>query len=216
VKRDRELVEWIGRLGAVEVRQVAERFGVGRSVAYGLVARLIEAGLLERLALLRGEPALIRATADGLAFAGLGLSVCQVRLGELRHWIVVADAVVWAERFYGQQSVLSERELRFAEQLEGTPIASCVVGELPDGRDVLHRPDLAITNSEWPIAIEVELTPKAPARLRAIVKAWRRARHVERVIYLCPPGPTQRAVKAAVRSVHAGERVEVREIEASR
>ena len=212
MRRDRELVRWIGSLGAVEVRQVGKRLGVGRSVAYGLVARLIEAGLLERLALLRGEPALIRATEDGLRFAGLGLPVAQVRLGEGQHWIAVADVVLWAELVYGPESVLSERELRFAEQLEGKAIASCVLGELPDGWQLLHRPDLVVANGERPIAVEVELTPKAPARLRAIVKAWRRARHVERVLYLCPAGLTQRAVEAAVRVTHAGERVEVREL----
>ena len=141
-----------------------ERFGVGRSVAYGLVSRLIEAGLLERLALLRGEPALIRATEQGLRFAGLGLPIAQVRIGELSHWIAVAEVAIWAERVHGPESLLSERELRFAEQIEGGPIASCQVGELPGGRPMLHLPDLVVTNGARPTAIEVELTTKAPAR----------------------------------------------------
>lgn len=175
MERDRQLVAWIGRFGAVEVRHVQERFGVGRSVGYGLVARLVEAGLLERLALLRGEPALIRASEAGLRFAALGLPVAQVRIGELRHWIACADVALWAEREYGTDAVISERELRFTELLEERPIASAVTGELPDGRPRLHRPDLVISTRERPTAIEVELTPKAPARLRAIVKAWRRA-----------------------------------------
>ena len=106
--------------------------------------------------------------------------------------------------------MLSERELRFAEQLESKPIASCVLGELPDGPQLLHRPDLVIANGERPIAIEVELTPKAPARLKAIVKAWRRARHVERVIYFCPGGPARGAVGRAIRDARAEERVSVR------
>lgn len=211
MERDRELVGWVGRLGAVEVRQVGERFGVGRSVAYGLVARLIEAGLLERLGLLRGEPALIRATESGLRFAGLGLPVARIRLGELRHWIACAEVALWAEATYGSEDLISERELRFAERLEGGPIASAVTGELADGRQVLHRPDLVVTNGERPTAIEVELTPKAPARLRAIVRAWRRARHVERVVYFCPRGPTEQAVERAVAATHAGQRIEVRE-----
>ena len=164
------------------------------------------------MALLRGEPALIRATDEGLCFAGLGLSVQTVRIGELRHWIACADVALWAEREYGVESVISERELRFAEQLEDRPIASAVVGELPDGRHRLHRPDLALIGGERPTAIEVELTPKAPSRLKAIVKAWRRARNVERVIYFCPAGPTQLAVRRAVATLHAADRVEVREI----
>lgn len=209
MERDRELVGWVGRLGAVEMRQVQGRFGVGRSVAYGLVARLEKAGLLERLALLRGEPALIRATDEGLGFAGLGLNVQTVRIGELRHWIACADVAPWAEREYGVEAVISERELRFAEQLEDRPIASAVVGELPDGRRRLHRPDLAVIGGERALAIEVELTPKAPARLRTIIKAWRRARNVERVIYFCPAGPTQLAVQRAVAETHSREQVDI-------
>jgi hypothetical protein len=212
MERDRQLVAWVGRFGAVEVRHVQERFGVGRSVGYGLVARLSEAGLLERLALLRGEPALIRATEAGLRFAGLGLPTTQVRIGELRHWIACADVALWAEREHGSEAVISERELRFAEQLKERPIASAVVGELADGRPRLHRADLVIDADERPTAVEIELTPKAPTRLRAIVKAWRRARYVERVFYFCAPGPTQRAVEDAVRAVHADEHVEVREL----
>jgi hypothetical protein len=213
MERDRELVGWVGRLGAVEVGHVMQRFEVGRSGAYGLVARLSEAGLLERVALLRGEPALIRATADGLELAGLGLALAKLRAGQLRHWSACADVALWVERRWGPEHLLSERELRFAELDSRKPIASAVVGELADGRPMLHRPDLVVNGAERPIAIEVELTPKAPSRLEAIVRAWRRARHVERVIYFCPPGPTQQAVERAVAAVHAEDRVEVRELE---
>jgi len=211
--REKELVAWIARLGAVEVGQVRERFGVGRSVAYELVARCVRAGLLERVALLRGEPALLRATADGIELSGLGLSVAKLRAGQLHHWIACADVALWAERQWGAEQLITERELRFAEALAGKPIASAIVGERADGVPLLHRPDLVVSAEERPIAIEVELTPKAPGRLRAIVKAWRRARHVERVIYFCPVGPTQQAVTRAVREVHAEGRVEVDELE---
>jgi hypothetical protein len=61
----------------------------------------------------------------------------------------------------------------------------------------------------------VELTPKAPRRLLTIIRAWRRARHVDQVLYLCPPGPTQRAVERAVESAYAQKRVSVRELGAA-
>jgi hypothetical protein len=210
--REIELVAWIARLGAVEMRHVRKRFRVGRSVAYELVARGVRAGLLERVRLLNGEPALLRATQDGIELSGLGLSVAKLRAGQLRHWIACADVALWAEGQWGAEHLLSERELRFAEALEGRPIASAIVGERSDGGPLLHRPDLVVSAGERPIAIEVELTPKAPGRLRAIVKAWRRARHVERAIYFCPVGPTQQAVSRAVREVHAGDRVEIAHI----
>lgn len=213
MERDRQLARWVGRLGAVEVRHVQERFGVGRSVAYDLIARLSKAGLVERVETLRGEPTLIRATVEGLGFAELGLPVASVRLGELFHWIACADVCLWAERRFGEQSVLSEPEIRLAERLEGRPVVSAAIGELSDGRTRLHRPDLALIAGERPIAIEVELTPKAPARLKAIIKGWRRARHVEQVIYLCSPGPTQQGVERAVAETHADDRISVIEIQ---
>ena len=212
MRRDRELVEWVGRLGAVEARQVGVKFSVERSAAYELIARLIKAGLLERVQMIYGEPSLIRATQTGIAFAGLGLPLATIRIGELHHWIACADVVLWAERRYGNDAVLSEREIRFQEKLERRAVASAKLGELPDGRPRLHRPDLVVDRGDGLVAIEVELTPKAPARLRAIVRAWRRAACVERVVYFCSPGPTQQAVERAVAGTHSAERVSVLEI----
>ena len=65
VRREREIVRWVARLGAVSVGQIGSRFGVGRSVAYGLVRRLVCGGSdwngRRRFA---GDPTLI-STSDG-------------------------------------------------------------------------------------------------------------------------------------------------------
>ena len=92
--------------------------------------------------------------------------------------------------------MLSDRELRFQEQLTGKPIASAKLGETRNGYWRLHYPDLVVVDAERTTAYEVELTPKSQRRLDTIVRAWRRARHVERCVYLCPPGRTQQAVEA--------------------
>lgn len=203
---------WIARLGAVGIGQVQERFGVCRSVSYAIVARLVEAGLIDRVATLPGDPTLLCATAQGIAYAGLGLPPARVSPGAVDHWLACADTALWAERRWDRDSLMSERELRFAELEAPKPIASAVVGELPDGRPMLHRPDLVVRDDGRTMAIEVELTPKAPRRLQTIVRAWRRARHVDQVLYLCPPGPTCRAVERAVAATHASERVHVAEL----
>jgi hypothetical protein len=119
---------------------------------------------------------------------------------------------LWAERRWGRESLWSERELRFAELEAPKPIASAIVGELPGGRPMLHRPDLVVRSDGETIAIEVELTPKAPRRLKQIVRSWRRARYVDQVLYRCPPGPTCRGVERAVERTHAEARVIVREL----
>ena len=180
---------WIARMGAVELGHVRRRWDVGRSVSYALVQRLVEAGLVERVATLPGDSTLLRATKQGIRYAGLGLPAAKIGPGQVDHWICCADVALWAEARWGRGSVISERELRWQELEAGRPIGSAVVGELPGGRPMLHRPDLLVTDNESSVAIEVELTLKAPRRLEHIVRCWRRARHLERVLLCCPRRP---------------------------
>src|SRR6476469_1607590 len=80
--RDRRLLRFVARHGCVFIEQVGRELGVGRTAAYRRVAACIEAGLLERVDLLREEPSLIRATRQGLRYVGLGgLGVAEVSPG---------------------------------------------------------------------------------------------------------------------------------------
>lgn len=210
--RDRALVRWIGSLGAATLDQLRERFGIGRTVAYRRVAACVEAGLLERVHLLHGQPAFIRATSRGLRYANLALPVARLSPELAEHWLVcgwVAVRLVLAP----DETLLSERELRLRERLEGRPLASVAIGELPSGGPRLHRPDLVVVGHERVTAIEVELTPKSPRRLEGILKGWRRARCVDSVRYYAAAGTTRRGVERAVERLRAEERVEVRALE---
>jgi hypothetical protein len=89
--RDRELVRFVGRHGAVAMDHVMARMGVGRTAAYRRVGACMERGLLDRLDLLRGEPSLLRATRGGLRYAGLGLPVAAVSPGSVDHWLRCAS-----------------------------------------------------------------------------------------------------------------------------
>gem|GEM_PF-4241039 len=53
---------------------------------------------------------------------------------------------------------------------------------------------------------------QGPRRLDSIVRAWRRARHVEEVRYYCPPGVVRRGVERAIERTHAGEKVRIEEL----
>ena len=207
--RDRELVRFIGRHGIVSIEHVMAALSVGRTAAYRRVAACIERGLLERLDLLRDEPSLLRATRAGLRYAGLGLRVAIVSPGAVEHWLRCASVAQLLGNHFGHDRVLSERELIFVEQLAQRPFASAVMGRLPNGKPRLHRPDLVVLDDERPIAVEVELTPKAPRRLAAIVCAWREAHWVSEVHYLCAPGPTRRAVERTVARAGAGGRIAI-------
>ncbi|MBS1675998.1 MAG: hypothetical protein JST08_01305 [Actinobacteria bacterium] len=279
--------------------------GLGQAAAYRRVAALIDAGLLERLDLLRGEPALIRATRAGLRYAGLGMAPAIVSPGSVDHWLRCASVALDLEARHGAGHVLTERELLVAERHEERPIASARIGELPNGGPRLHRPDLVVLPTDHPlvrlhpeglalnthpsagnrtggpgeddgvfsvrgrsearagravaahprtrdhraderigpglaahartreqareipgdderaragaedmgvVAIEVELTPKSPKRLREIIRGWRSASWVAEVHYLCEPGQTRRAVERAVEKLHASDRIRVADV----
>lgn len=210
--RDRELVRFVGRHGAVSMDHVMAALGVGRTAAYRRVAACIERGLLERLDLLRDEPSLLRATRGGLRYAGLGLGVAVISPGSVDHWLRCASTSLLLCEEFGGERVLTERELRLLERIEGRAIASAKVGELPGGGPRLHRPDLVIVTDERPISVEVELTPKGASRLEGLIRAWRRANWVDEVRYLCEPGATMRGVERAVRKVRAEDRVRIGEV----
>lgn len=63
------------------------------------------------------------------------------------------------------------------------------------------------------MAVEVELTVKAPERLEEICRGWARARWVSGVLYLASPD-AQRAVERAIHRTQAHERVVVVPLEA--
>jgi hypothetical protein len=210
--RDWQIVRWVARMGAVTLAHLRARFELGRTVAYRRIAACMAAGLLERVETLRGQPALIRATRRGVRFTGVNLRVAQIRPELVGHWIACGDVALLLETEFGPGAVVSEREIRALEAAEGQPVASAVVGERPDGSEILHRADLAVRSDGHWVAVEIELTPKTPERLETIVRAWRRARWVAAVRYYVSPGTTSQGLARAVRATHSEERVEVREL----
>ena len=213
MSREREIVCWVARLGAVSVEQIGRRFEVGRSVAYEQVRRLIGYGLLERTQTGIGDPTLISASREGITYAGLGLRRPAIRLGEVDHWLTVADVAIELEDLHGPAQLMTERELRFEEALAGRPIASGTLGETLNGHRRLHRPDLVVRVQGGFVVYEVELTPKSRSRLKAILRAWRWADNVVGCFYVVPPStPTQQVVNDAIRRVSAEDEVRVLEL----
>lgn len=173
--------------------------------------RLEAAGLVRSVALLRGEPALHTLTRAGLRAAGRPeLETVAISAASFGHHLAVARVAV-ALRQAGEQ-VGGERELRAFERSERCSLASAAVGLARDGGVAWHRPDLVCWRPGPPIAIEVELTVKAPERLRTIVRSWARSRLIGHVVYYAPPAAA-RAVGAAVHDESAGARVSVLALE---
>ncbi len=213
--RDRELAALVGRHGVLTVEQAMRATGVGRTATYRRAAALIEAGLLERLGLLRSCPSLLHVTRDGLRYAGLAMPVAKVSPGAVDHWLRCATAALDLGERYGHDRVLTERDILAVEFLEGRPLVKIPVGPTRSYRNQrLHRPDLIVCVEEGRIAVEVELTPKAPRRLEELFRAWRSAVARGEVIharYLCEPGQTRRLVERIVKKTQTERYIQIGE-----
>ena len=204
--RDEALVRFLGRHGIASVRQVMREFAIGRTGAYRLLAACTERGLIERDDSLRREPSVLYATREGLRWAGLGYPVAKLSPSLIRHGLRCTSTAQELGREF-PSGVHTERDLFWIERQEGKPLAAAKLGTRPDGGPRLHRPDLAVPTEAGVIAVEVELSPKAPRRLEAIMRAWRRSPWVEEVRYYCEPGQTRRAVERAILATRSQERV---------
>lgn len=191
------ILEWLAATGAASTIELEVVAGLSRRALAARLRALEQAGLVRSDALLRGEPALHSLTRSGLRAAGRPeLESVAISAASFGHHLALARTALTL-RAAGER-VGDERELRAFERLEGRPLASAAVGLTRSGEIAWHRPDLVCWRAGRPVAVEVELTVKAPERLRAIVRGWARSRLVEGVVYYATPAAA-RAVSAAVR-----------------
>jgi len=212
------MMQWIARLGAVTAEALADHQGSTLASARARLGAAERDRLLLRRQPLAGEPALYAITRAGLRVSGLrGLEPCRVSASNALHLIVCAGVAAALERCYPYYRVLGERELRRDERECGVRLASARLGVGPGGDPQSHAPDLVLwangRGRELPVAVEVELTIKAPRRLAEICRAWARCRSVAGVLYLAPPEVAQ-ALGRAIDKAHAGERIVVLPLDA--
>jgi hypothetical protein len=207
------ILQWAASLGAVTAEALAHLQGIGVASARGRLSAATHERLLARHRLLYELPALYTVTRAGLRAAGIaGLEPCRVSAGNSLHTIACAHAAAELQRRYPDQRVVGERELRRQERRLSAPIASAAIRG-PGGRGpMLHRPDLVLwpgaPDCTGPVAVEIELTVKAPRRLEAICRAWARSRDVAGVLYLAPPD-VERALHRAIDKAQAAARIVV-------
>lgn len=201
--RDRELIRYVARHGLVTVEHIMAAMGVGQAITYRRLARCIAAGLLERRAVLCSEPSVIRATQAGIRFVGLEFPIASLSPGGVEHYLRCASVAHLLVEEFGS-CVLTEREIALAEAEEGSRFASAEVGRRPGDKRLYNRADLLVQACDGRrIAVEVELSSKAPHRLRSILRGWRLASSVDQVRYYCRQGRTHRAVCSAMKAIGA-------------
>lgn len=201
---DRAIVDFVGRYGVVTIDHVIEALGLARTTAYRRIAACVEGRLLERFQFLNLEPSLLCATRRGLRYAGLALAPARVSFASVDHRLRSATTAQLLAKEFQPSQILSERQLIHAERLAGKPLFSA---RLPKSR--LHRPDLAVQTDDQTIAGEVELSPKNPRRLEAIMRAWKEATWVTEVRYYVQSGTTRRGVERAIAKVDASDRIHI-------
>ena len=205
-KRDREIVRWIGRHGAVQAQHVMTRFSIGRTAAYRRLHELVEFELIRRHRLLYNDAGLLTATPDGLRWADLQrLTPARISLALLPHTIASAALAALLEpTLTADATLLSDREHRAAERAAAQPLASAIMGSDRGDRGALHRPDLVLIGAggEPITAIEIELTLKTKARLERILRGYLRNRNLATVRYYAPP-QIAKAVERAARATGA-------------
>jgi len=205
------ILGWLASIGAGRAEDVAAGCGLGAAAVRARLSVLERGGFTQQARLLHGAPALHVLTRSGLREAGRPeLGLVNVTAASFGHQVEVARVAAALAGEPGE--IFGERALRALERAEGRPVASAEIGYDADGLVALHRPDLVCWGARRPVAIEVELTVKAPARLQAIVRGWARSRLVVGVVYYASP-PAMRAVAAAVRREQAGDRVVLRPLE---
>lgn len=212
------ILSWTVRLGAVTAEALARRDACSLASARGRLAALVRAGLVSRRQLLAGGPALYTVTRAGLRASGVrGLEASCVSVAGAPHAIATAAVAAALERAYPDHGVMGERELRLHEREAGSHLASACLRDGPDGKPLLHRPDLVLwprdTRERLPVAVEVELTVKAPARLLEICRAWARCRCVAGTIYLAAED-VRRPLARAIARAQGGDRIVLLELDA--
>ncbi len=129
------------------------------------------------------------------------------------HQVEAASLAIALEREFAPDRVVTEREIRSLDTGRERPELAVRLPGAPRGRyPRLHFPDLAVLGADErgrPLAVELERSVKARARLRAIVRAYVGARHVAGARYYAD-GAAERAVRAAVEEARAQAVVELR------
>ncbi len=197
-----ELVAWVAGLGVATASGLALRQGAGEASARARLTALAGKRLLRGHRILHGGPTLYTATRRGIAACGLeGLAPAAVSAAGAAHAQNCCDVAAALERAFPAWRLLGEPALRLEERRRGRPLATIAVGRRGAGA-ASHRPDLVLldpSRAGRPLAVEVELTVKAPRRLQAICRGWARSRHVAGVLYVVSPAvlaPLTRAVEA--------------------
>ena len=191
--RSLEGLGWLSRVGASSGQTWGLAMGWRPATVRSHAARLLRAGLIRRAPRVQGRGGgLLYATAPGVLAVGVAaapLRRAPTLVSGPHHEACAQVAAYLALR---DREMLGPRELLLEEDWVGE-VEWREHGEL---RRRGHRPDFIVTTrQERRMAIEVELTAKSPARLRAILglyRGWLFEGRIDSLLYLAGTDREQR------------------------
>ncbi len=228
--RDLQMLRFIGRYRYVTYPQIVQRFGIPVASLRRRMPKLQREGLVTPL---RGGPTtytLWRVTEEGAAIAGLMIDPPRkIAWSHVAHTLGLADLGIQFEE--AGELVVTEAEIRASDTraasgrmakvqaqghraISGAPVFA--VGA--SGRDGLHVPDMVLAREENPrfpgqpqsLAIELELTRKAPARIRQVLLAYRKAPNIGAVVYFTQDHLVRNLIEKCAADTHTTDIVDVR------
>lgn len=172
--RDLRLLWWVNSWGAVTVELITAWLGVDFSTAARRVRKLIATGVLRRIEIVGLREPAIAVTEEGRRIANDPLRPLQgIRLSTWQHDCMVCTLEPRLLKLFSNSVLHPDRRIRCNRALAGLP-----PGHVPDAE--LHRA------AGGRIAIEIELSPKAPALIRAIVDGYEDSQEYVQVFYVVP------------------------------
>lgn len=194
--RDREMLLWIARFRFVDAAVLAERFDVSKQQISARMRRLEAAGLIERKRENVVAGSTIATTPKGARAIGEPPRRAPRTTVQREHELEIARLVTRLERSATPPHVLTERQCR---QREATSNDRYSADTIEPGRGPARRwPDLVIETNNTREAVELELTPKGTARLRAIIAGYTDADWFDTVTFLTPDAPTARRLRGLI------------------
>ncbi len=177
--RDIDLFRWINSHGFIFTTHAARWMGVGYETARARIAKYREAGLVRAQKKVSGLSQLLYLTQKSwrLTEDSLPLMFISNRLQTFNHDVQLIDLDLTLRDLYPGCLFISERWIRHNKDINRTD-------HVPDGF-------LMLKDSTRTIAIELELSQKKRARLKAIIRSYQTTFEYEQVWYFTAPKLTQ-------------------------
>ncbi len=178
-------LKWLAAVGPSPLGAWGVAMGWGRRATYSHASRLKASGWLASCERVRGEGSLIWATRAGIRWSGIKAAPIN-GAPEPNSWAHY-DASAWTCAWLTarDRAMIAPREMLLRPEWRG----QVEWREHYEPRKRGHRPDLAIRlSSGGVLPVEVELTDKSPARLKAVLvlhRQWVLSGLSSGVIYIC-------------------------------